>query len=457
MLKYFNSICIFALLFTLLLALCATPIWSQTPKITLKNDEINAVKNDAKQASIMARQFLAKGDYSTAKILLINAFNQDPRNLKSIQALYNFHKEHESHDQQAKLELTKLIENALYILKPNDVLIALDLLKTLTVKKSEMDQLLIEKDNKAELNQKAEVLIAFQLAEKGKAPNKVEVEQELNDQLSAVEQFLENHDHGVINEVLLQKLIQQRRLIQKQLRLLSLVKEVSKYTKLIESVQQGETQKEQARVMMLSNAINMIYSEDLSTLPKAIGNIVDKAITQARAVQEGRLEKQSRRAYETAKKIYDNYRIKYNKTNSEFQKLIDEGYQVLEKIRPILLQVTSTDHVKFTKELLSYTQEMIQNLVKKQQKAYNLWAAHLCLYALNEIDRTNSPFLDEDAIFIFNASDIKSIDVRYISPEVSNVYHQIVRKLIEVELPASKAIKLQKELMTANKKEMSEF
>ena len=409
----------------------------------------------AEQAKELSTKFLAKKEYGTAKILLINAFNHEPTNVSHLKALYDFHRQYENEDQKAKVELIKLVENALYVLKPNDVLIALDLLKQLVEQvHSPIERTQYNFGSSATLSERARSLLRFKVSTSDK------VEQELVEHLNELERFLNLDLEGMLADDLLQRVNIYRELIHKQVRLLGLAKELKRYTRLLERTELTDLAKEQARAMMLSNAINMIYSEDLEAIPKEVRVVVTQAITQARTIEKKREEKKSRQEYEKVKKRYDLYLKKYQQTKSGYQKMIDEGYQFLDQLRPSLLKVKSEKYLNFTKDLLSYTQEIIQGTVKKQQKAYNSWAADICLYALKEMARRKSPidpFTDDDAIYVFKKSKIASIDVRFISPEVSNIYHQILRKLIDDELPADKAIKLQKDLMKSTKKDLSAF
>ncbi len=401
--------------------------------------------NRAKTASDLATRAIKRGELEHAKILLMNAFNRDPSNLKYLKEIHAFNHRFESKDGRARAELIELTERALYLIAPEDVEAALVMLKNLKLQQE-------SSKTSSNITHRATLLARFQLSATQ------ESDQEIFDQLEALESLLNDPLSGDLKKTLLVKLQSQRTQLTRYHRLLDLSQELQRYMRLLEKSSPSDSPRAQARSRMISNTLNIMYSEEIESLPQRAKVKLEAVMGDAERTLKAYIKQRSKRSYLQAAERYNTFIVTYNQTikeNKGYQAIVLQGSQLLEALRAIIIKIQNDTSYRQTKDLINQVQRYIQHALEAQSTLYNRWSAERCLQARQLINKEVS-LSDAEAITIFYESDLAKIDARYISPEVSSIYHQLIQEIL-TELPASKAIELQRDLMTSKKRRLDSF
>jgi hypothetical protein len=419
--------------------LCMPTSYAQTPK---------EAKDLAQTAQTLSQEALKRKEWTTAKILLMNAYNRQPQNIGHLSSLYEFNRQYEHQDTQAITELIELMERALYLIAPQHVKIVLQYIEQLETRRDQTLKPAVNSDNISDEVSKLTRL---------KIKSSASAYQEITFHLNELNTLLSQYGEGLSEEQRLTLRDQQTR-FSRYRRLLDLSKELTRYVSLLKKTANIDSPRAQARTQMISNTLNIIYSEDLESLPTSIKGMVDHVLISADHALKAHRKEIAMGHYATSVTIYNSFIKQYNKavkTNRMFQQVITQGTDTVESLRRLQVKMQDSSLLTQASTLIEQTHGFIRHALEAQRILYNRWAAERCLTALKLIDAEVS-LSDAEAIEIFNKSTLAQLDARHISPEVSSIYHHLVQVILK-ELPASKAIPLQRELMTSEKRRLDSF
>jgi hypothetical protein len=419
--------------------LCMRVAYAQTPKDT---------ERLAQNAQTLSQEALKRKEWTTAKILLMNAYNRQPENIGYLSSLYEFNRQHEHHDTQAISELIELMERALYLIAPQHVMIVLQYIEQLETRR---DQTLKSTPNSHNISNQVKTLTRLKIKSSASAY------QEITSYLNDLSEVLSHYPEG-LSENQRVKLNDQHTRLSRYRRLLDLSKELTRYVSLLRKTVVIESPRAQARTQMISNTLNIIYSEDLESLPISIKGMVNSVLISAEQTVKDHRTTIAQQHYATSVTIYNIFIKQYNtavKSNRMFQQVITKGTEVIESLRRLQMKMQDSSLLTQASKLIEQTHGFIRHALEAQRILYNRWAAERCLTALKLIDAEVS-LSDAEAISIFEKNTLAKLDARHLSPEVSSIYHHLVQVILK-ELPASKAIPLQRELMTAEKRRLDSF
>ena len=404
----------------------------------------------AELAYQLAQESLKRGHTAKAKILLLNAMNKHPSHLPYLKALYQLQKTHEPKNLSAITELIELFELSLYQLDPQDVD---SVLRDLEALNQSRDALLTQQASppRVGVDRPLEQLLKFDLKSHQNADDLISAQQR------RLAEVLKNSASVALKEDERRRVKDQMRALNHLRRLMGLSRELQRYVALLKKVSDYQAPRARARVQMITQTLNLIYSEDIEELPHALRDVIEARLTTAEAALAEARYQVSKAPYTEIITAYNRFVHVYNKAierKVKAQEAIALGVTSLKVAQAHVAQLSDTDLLTKVKEYMEHSQTYLQTLQALQRDTYNKWAAGVCLTVRERLDQETS-LNDAEAVSIFYSSKIYAVDLRLISPEVGAVYHQVIRELLE-ELPSDQALGLQKSLMTGTKSRLED-
>ena len=410
--------------------------------------DLNDKRALAKSAHQLSKAAVERQEWTTAKVLLMNAFNRHPEKISYLSALYEFNRQYEPQDPQAMNELIELMERAQYLIAPQHIHIVQQYIAALRKKNEQFQQTELNTPN---LDHQVKLLTQIQLLSSSSVKLQInETLGQLNDLLSLYSDSLNDQQKRSLH-------LQQNRL-SRYSRLLNLSEELKRYVNLLKKTTLHESPRAKARILMISNTLNIMYGEDIEALPKGVKELVDHELNSAEAELQSYRKQIAEKHHQRAIKIYNHFIKQYNQAvdhHQGFQEVFKEGSKTVDALRGLQLKMQVPSLQVKVSELTRQTQDYVNYALEAQRIMYNRWAAKLCLTARTLLDEEVS-LSDDEAVSIFEESSLAQINVRYISPEVSSIYHQLIQEIL-AELPAKKAILIQRKLMLSEKRKLATF
>ena len=428
-------------------------VWSLTLSMRITQGSAHPELHEESRAELayqLAQDATHRGHIAKAKILLMNAMNKHPSHLPYLKALYQLQKNHEPENLSAITELISLFELSLYQLDPQDIDSALSDLEALNQSR---DALLTQRASpqRARLDLSLAELLKLELKSHKNADDLISAK------LRRLAEVFKMSTSLGLKENDRRQVKDQMRALNHLKRLIGLSRELQRYVALLTKVSDYHAPRARARVQMITQTLNLIYSEDIEAVPHALREVVEARLTTAEAALAEARYQVSKAPYTEIITAYNRFVHAYNKAlerKAEAQGAITLGITALKVAQAHVAQLSDTNLLTKVKEYMEHTQTYLQTLQALQRDIYNKWAAGVCLTVREKLDQETS-LNDAEAVSIFYSSKIYAVDLRLISPEVGAVYHQVIRELIE-ELPSSQALGLQKSLMTGTKSRLED-
>ena len=394
-------------------------------------------------AQKLAETAINQGELQRAKILLVNAYNRDHTQVAQLRALHLFYRRHERGDHSALNELIQLTERALYLIEPRDVPDAVKLLKSAYKERD-------SKNDRSHLTQRVSELL--------RVDTKALTSQELDPHIDSLESILRDPHLMSVPQESTSQIRERHTTLSHHRQLLNLSRELKRYTGLLQNTADLDSPRARARSGMISNTLNLIYSEDIEHAPREMKTFIEEQVNAGELAVKAYVKHYSQAYYQEAATLYNNFVSQYNEAvqqNMNFQAVINRGSRQINTLREIAMKIHREVNRRQAYGLIERAQGYIQTALKLQSVAYNKWAAQRCLEVRLSLNNEVS-LSDAEAINIFRTGQLSAIEVRFISPEVSSIYHQLIQEILG-ELPASKAIEIQRELMIGQKRKLSSF
>jgi len=418
--------------------------------IELANSRIIRNEKNADIALEMAKIYLEFDNYEMAKIYLINAINHNPQKIKYVSQLFKLFQKHYSSNENILDQVRSIIELSLYQLEPQYIEQNLKYLSKLDDANQKIILASQDAIEEKEIDWVAEynLILNDDLNEISTNPEK------LQGRLNKLTKILSNIE---TNEANFEKLIiLVREEIHKEQIIYSLSKvtqEINNYLDLLAEEEDYSSQSATARLLSASKSMSVFWSYDINETPPKLRNLIVRKLPDSIELYKQKINKaKSLPYYDEAVQIIVKA-LDYN--DVKYQIILDHNRQYSEKAVIVSQNITDPNMLNDIHEKLKQLQKNDIKLQRKQYIAYQRWASNVCSEIFREIDSMTF-FNDDDAIRIFNQSDINMIDLRLTSPEVSQVYNKMVQKIVG-ELPSKDAFSIQRELMLSQKKSLGDF
>ena len=228
---------------------------------------------------------------------------------------------------------------------------------------------------------------------------------------------------------------------------------INNYINLLNKEKNYSTQSASARYLAASSSMSLFWEYDLSKLPPKLSNLIQNDLPKKlKKIEEKIKEAKSRSYFEKANKILDGV---LNIEMGSYQLKIEKSQNAIEKAVNLMHKISFEDYQNKIRQKIRIIQNKIISYKRKQYIEYQKWASSVISNVFDNIN-AEKVFDDEDAIRIFNKSNLSNIDLRLCSPEVSQAYNKVFQK-ITGELPSDKAFKIYKTVMTSQKKRLEDF
>ena len=410
--------------------------------IDLAKSKIIQNEQMAKNASEMAQKALENNDPETARIYLLNAVNHAPYEPEYLIILSDLAQKHYAANPEVISQIKSVAELALFQLPPDKISQHMNMMQ-------ELDKLYaasISTGSEEIVDWKEEFTILKQqdMNQLGSDP------EALPDRIEKLNQILSNLQEDEISGDIRKELEYSTNLYTISLT----IQKVENYLQLLESEKDYGSHTASARLLSVSSAMSVFWEHDISRLPPSFSDKIEDQLPQ----RIGKIEENINRAksephYNSAMEVLSDA-ISYNSGN--YQSKIQYITGAVEKAMGFAPSIQDHEFAKKFKDEMSRVHNRLTELKKYQYIDYQKWAAGLCADAFRQW-KTETMFSDEDAKRIFRQCDLAKIDLSLVSPEVNNVYQQVIQKFAG-ELKSEESFNnIQMPLMLAEKKKYEDF
>ena len=422
---------------------------SANATINLANSKIIRNEEQAEEALKLAKKYIQSDNFEVARIYLLNAINHSPTKLKYLSELLTLFQNHYTSNQTAINEFRSVFELSLFQLDPKEINEAIKYI-------SELDnaaQKLIDPitETSIETTNWSEEYLAVKngdLNEISTDPDK------LLDRINKLTIILSNiRNSDKETDQYLSSIQDDIDTTQNYYSLSIVAKKIENYIMLLEKEVNYASQVASARLLAASSSMSVFWQYDLNQLPSKLAILIQNELpNKLRDFEDKINEAKSLPIFEKTNKILVDTS---NNESGTYQDKIDREKKAIEIAINLMRNITFRKFQDEIRNNIIILQKNITFSKRQQFIAYQKWASEVCSDVFDSIDDEYS-LSDDDAIRIFYNSELSEIDLRLASPEVSQAYNKVLQKILG-ELPGKKAFKIQKTLMTSDKKKMEDF
>ncbi len=426
-------------------------------KSSLDSDESIGLSNrskDAEEALKIAKNHIDKKDYDVGRIYLINAINHTPYDLKYLTELVDLYRNHFKTNLTVTQETKSIIELSLFQLKPSNIENALEYLAELD---GAMDHLtrVSSNDNDSKIID-FDPEIEFTTLKNQAMQSVLDIPGDTNIYLIGLNNLLTKIEtqstFGKFDSIVA-KIKAEIALYTTVYDILIIKEKANNYLDLLSKDEDYTSESAMARLLAAKSAMSLVSDYDLSNVPEDLLVKINHDIpNNIQSIEKKIQQQKSIQYYEKAKTIL-NESLPDNIGSSQSQ--INRIEKAIEDIAEFASNITDHDYIKNIQDIMRDIQQQMVVLKKKQYIEYQEWASRQISSTFYEIENIKL-FTDDDATRIFNNSYLDAIDLRLVSPEVSNAYYKVFQKIVG-ELPAELAFNCNRKVMTAQKKSYEDF
>jgi tetratricopeptide (TPR) repeat protein len=396
------------------------------------------------------------GDYEMARIYYVNAFNHSPSDPAALADLCNLVSERYSQDATALEQTAAVVDVALYQLPADAVPQALQNRQAIM----ELQESLVARNAPPPFDPQAEFSAIRQtpLAQIGEDSTKLRLHiQQLNELVQACSDVSGDAAGAVAAQAQAEAVTASNLLT-----IAEVLKQTDRYLGLVEKhpVQDEQSARRASNVLMAaSSAFSVVWQLDLAELPQTVqnrirtteGRLNDAAGTVSRAVSE----RQADRVSTLLARIKCPEAVDASPGNRVWQKRIEAAESDYRRATEESTRVTDEATRETLPNRFLTAGKEIAKMRRGQYLEYQAMAVQMLrrlhLYWTKDKFTTNAEAKD-----LFNKSDITSLDLSLVTPEVSRAYERVLQPYMNAG-NAQMAFDLTVELMTHKKWTLEDF
>jgi hypothetical protein len=422
---------------------------SANATIELANSKI--IRNDryAADSYRRAKEYLRNSEYEIGRIYLINAINHSPSKITYINELVSAFKAYHINDFRVLREVKSILELSLFQLEPSSIDLAINYLTEI----DSLEHILLSSTNVLTFNDVDWQVEFNRLGETSINSICLDVNL-LGERLDNLQLILSNlQDTESTNTELLDSIATEIELVNNVYNMSVITEKIDAYLSLLDEETDYSSRSASALILAASSGMTLFWENDLSQLPPDLTQLIQNEFPQKIDHFEGEILKAKSLPYfNEAKDILAEIPVD---DSSNFQDLIEINQKAIELAAELTPKIRFEEFQHAIRQDFRQKQEKINMYQRQQYIAYQTWAAGVCSEVFSSIEK-ETIFIDDDAIYILEHSEIANIDLRIASPEVSQAYNLVFQKVVG-ELPADLAYMGHKKVMTSVKKALEDF
>ncbi|MDM8540124.1 hypothetical protein QUF90_03455 [Desulfococcaceae bacterium HSG9] len=402
----------------------------------------------ADDACAIAAKHIQSGDFEKGRIYLINAINHNPSEIEYISKLLVLFRDQYASNYNVLREIKSVVELSLFQLAPNKIETAIKYLTEL----DSAEQKLISSVPEVS-GEKTDWLAEFNTL-KELDLNEISTNvAKLEERLNILKTILSNIRNSETDyDQLTSSVMSEIKTVNNVYNLSIIGDKINNYIQLLYAETDYSSQAASARFLAASSSMSLFWEYDLTLLPPKLSNLIQNDYpAKLENIEDKIKEAKSLPHFKKANKTLVDAS---NDETGTYQNRIDRHQKAIEKAVNLMPKIVFKDFRDTLQNNFKILQDNITSYKRQQYIAYQKWASEVCSDVFDNVEK--ECLFTDDAIRIFDSSELRNIDLRLASPEVSQAYNKVFQKIIG-ELPAKIAFEGHKIVMTSQKKTLEEF
>lgn len=417
--------------------------------IDLANSQLLRNKENADEAISIANKLIQTNHIETARIYITNAINHDPTNIKYIDELMSIYRSYYRNDIDLLNEIKSILELSLFQLDSNYIDTAIKYLSEI----NSDEQKIISSSSKVSSNNIDWNLEFNKIVEVDY--NGISTDpKKIDDRYRKLNTILTNIQNNEIQyDNLITSVVAEMEKLKNLYQLATIATKVKNYIILLEAESDYASQSASARLLAASSSMSLFWEHDIKQLPHKLKKLIqNKLPTRLKSIEQKIKKAKSKPYFEKANKVLT---VALKDESGRYQDIIERQQKAIESAIDLIHKILFEDYQQKIRQRIKALQDKITIERRAQYVAYQKWASDIISNVFDKINNELN-FTDDDAIYIFNHSYLHLIDLRLVSPEVSQAYNKVFQQIIG-ELPSEKALPIFRTVMIRQKKTLEEF